>query len=105
PRPTASSASGSDVVVRPDTSADAFVERVGREVGGANACASTTAGGAEHVAFGSSREGPGVAICVANRLPVVSLTVKSPAIIMAFKTPRVGLEPTTLRLTAGCSAN
>jgi hypothetical protein len=30
---------------------------------------------------------------------------QSPAVSRAFLAPRVGLEPTTLRLTAGCSAN
>ena len=30
---------------------------------------------------------------------------EKPCVSRAFPTPRVGLEPTTLRLTAGCSAN
>jgi hypothetical protein len=41
-----------------------------------------------------------------RRLPVkATLAMRKPRVCGAFSTPRVGLEPTTLRLTAGCSAN
>src|SRR5881398_1732467 len=40
----------------------------------------------------------------ASRLSLPSETEKPPT-CGGFATPRVGLEPTTLRLTAGCSAN
>ncbi len=46
----------------------------------------------------------GVPSPVATAAPIRPRHTKSPA-LRGFLTPRVGLEPTTLRLTAGCSAN
>jgi hypothetical protein len=57
--------------------------------------------------FRDSRRRRWVANWVANRSFVGSVNNQTPntAICSSTSAPRVGLEPTTLRLTAGCSAN
>ena len=47
----------------------------------------------------------GAALVVAGGALIGAFATRKPCKRRALRTPRVGLEPTTLRLTAGCSAN